>query len=329
VPEIGAVVIGRNEGARLELSLASVQEVAVPLVYADSGSIDGSPETAERLGVPVVRLDPALPFSAGRGRNEGLAELLRRWPSTDFVIFLDGDCTLDPKFPAAAVKKLTFEPNCAIVTGILSERFPERSVYNRLCAIEWRSPAGKIENMNRLGGIMAVRVSAFQQVGGFNLQAIAGEEPDLGVRLSLAGWSILKIDQPMATHDAEMLRFGQWWRRMLRGGHAMAHRYASHGHTVLRDGRREVRSVLFWGFLLPLAVLLLLIPTRGASLLLLGGYLLLGWRVYRHYRSAELSRSDALLASRFIIIGKVPEFLGIVRYVLNRSRGQFEVIDWR
>src|SRR5437660_737657 len=104
---------------------------------------------------------------------------------------------------------------------------------------------------------MAVRVTAFQQVGGFDLRAIAGEEPDLGVRLALAGWSAVKIDQPMATHDAQMLRFDQWWRRTLRAGHALAHRYASHGNTRFRDQRHELGSVLFWGFLPPVAVLVL------------------------------------------------------------------------
>jgi len=276
-------VIGRNEGDRLPRSLSSVQALGLPLVYVDSGSSDGSPAVAARLGAIVIELDPSRPFSAARGRNEGFQEVLRRWPDTSYVMFLDGDCELQRAFPAAAAATFEEHPDCAIVTGHLSERHPEASIYNRLCAIEWRSPAGLIENMNALGGIMTVRVSAFREVGGFNEQAIAGEEPDLGVRLGLAGYSIIKIDRAMATHDAQMLRFSQWWKRAVRSGHALAHRYARHGGTQFRDGRREIRSVLFWGLAVPLAVLLLMWPTRGLSLLLLGGYGLLAWRVYRHY----------------------------------------------
>jgi cellulose synthase/poly-beta-1,6-N-acetylglucosamine synthase-like glycosyltransferase len=236
---------------------------------------------------------------------------------------------LDPLFPAAAAATFEKHADCAIVTGHLSERHPEASIYNRLCAIEWRSPAGKIENMNALGGIMAVRTSAFRRVGGFNEQAIAGEEPDLGVRLGLAGFSIIKIDRPMATHDAQMLRFSQWWKRAVRNGHALAHRYARHGRTVYRDGRRELRSVLFWGFALPSIILLLLWPTRGLSLLLLGGYGLLGWRVYRHYLHSGLPRSDALLATRFILYSKFAEFAGVLRYCVNRLRGRFQIIEYK
>jgi len=327
--QMAAVVIGRNEGERLEPSLRSVIDAGLPLVYVDSGSTDGSVAVAKVLGIPVVELDPSRPFSAGRGRNEGLDEAQRLWPQIEYVLFLDGDCILDPAFPTAAVATFEREADCAIVTGHLSERFPDRSVYNRLCAIEWRSPPGRMENVNALGGIMAARVSAFRSMGGFNLNAIAGEEPDLGARLLLAGHSIMKIDEPMAAHDAQMLRFSQWWRRALRGGHAIAHRYASHGRSELRDGSRELRSALFWGFLLPLLIIALLWPTHGLSLLLLAGYPYLGWRIYRHYLRSGLAHSDALLIARFVVYAKLPEFLGIVRYGLNRARGRFHIIEYK
>ena len=326
---IAAVVIGRNEGERLSPSLRSVLDAGLPLVYVDSGSRDASPSMARDLGVPVVSLSSDRPFSAARGRNEGMAEVLRRWPRTEFVMFLDGDCTLDPAFPAAAKSAFGQYRDCGIVTGHLYERHPEASLYNRLCSIEWRSPPGFIAGGRGLGGIMAVRLAAFRAAGGFNEQAIAGEEADFAARLALAGWSVLKIDVPMATHDAHMLLFGQWWRRTTRAGHAMAYRYAAQAGTSSSDARRRVRSALFWGFLLPVAVLLLLVPTRGASLLFLLGYCWLGSRTYRYYRATGLDGPDARLATQFIIYGKFPEFLGIMRYGVNRLRGRFHVIDWR
>jgi GT2 family glycosyltransferase len=325
---ITAVVIGRNEGQRLEPSLKSVQAAGLSLVYADSGSTDHSCGVAEELGVPVVRLDPTRPFSAARARNEGASEVLGRWPESQFLMFLDGDCTLDPGFAPAAIATFERHPDCAIVTGHLSERDPNASVYNRLCSIEWSSPPGPIVDGKGLGGIMAVRVGAFRAVGGFDEQAIAGEEADFAARLARAGWSALKIDQSMATHDAHMLHFAQWWRRTVRAGHAMAHGYLGQRGASSR-ARRAVISSLLWGFLLPAAMLLLIIPTRGASLLLLAGYGWLSARIYRHYRGARLSTSDAWLATRFIIYAKLPEFIGILRYARNRLRDRFEVIDWR
>ena len=326
---IAVVVIGRNEGERLIASLQSVQKADLPVIYVDSGSSDGSPGRARSLGLHVVELDPARPFSAARGRNEGLSEAARLWPQTQYVMFLDGDCILEPDFPAAAAEKFDEDPQCAIVTGHLSERSENSSIYNRMCAIEWRGAPGFIENMNGLGGIMAVRASAFEEVGGFNDQAISGEEADLGVRLRLRGYSIIKIDRPMATHDAQMHRFGQWWTRAVRNGHSLAHRYASHGRTRFRDGLSGLRSAIFWGFALPVLILLLLLPTRGLSLVLLGGYLVLFWRIYRHYVDEGHSPSDARLMARFLIYAKFAEFLGAVRYCLNRARGRFHIIEWK
>jgi hypothetical protein len=126
-----------------------------------------------------------------------------------------------------------------------------------------------------------------------------------------------------------MLRFGQWWSRAVRAGHAMAHRYATHGRTDVRDAVRETRSAIFWGFLLPLMILLLLWPTRGLSLLLLGTYGLLGWRIYRHYKGTGVSDSDSALMGRFLIYAKFAEVLGILRYCLNRVRGRFHIIEWK
>lgn len=326
---MAAVVIGRNEGDRLKPSLQSVAAAGLPLVYVDSGSTDDSLTAARSLDVPVISLARDRPFSAARGRNEGLQEVSRRWPETKSVMFLDGDCVLDANFPALAAETFERKSDCAIVTGHLSERFPDASIYNRLCAMEWRSPAGRIDNMNALGGIMAIRVAAFKAVGGFNEEAIAGEEPDLGVRLCLAGYSIWKIDHPMATHDAAMTRFGQWWQRAVRGGHALAHRYSRHGRSRFRDGRRELLSDLFWGLAVPLATLVLLWPTRGLSFLLLGGYALLYRRVYGHYCRSGLSNADARLAARFILYSKFAHVVGIAKYAANRLRGEYRIIEYK
>lgn len=328
-PEMIAVVIGRNEGRGLDGSLGSVQTAGLPVVYVDSGSIDTSLDLARAVGVPTLSLDPVRPFSAGRARNEGLHEALRHWPAAAYVLFLDGDCVLAPSFPAAAAQRLSADKECAVVTGHLTERDPDASPYNRLCAIEWRSPTGVMTNMNGLGGIMVARISAFTEMGGFDLDAIAGEEPDLGVRLNLAGYSIVKIDAPMATHDANIKRFRQWWMRAVRSGQAIAHRYARHGHTRFRDGQRELRSILFWGLFLPGVILIALWPSRGLSLLLSTGYGLLGVRVYRHYVRTGLPPAEARLVTRFILVGKFAEAIGVLRYALSRMRGRFRIIDYR
>lgn len=328
-PDMVAVVIGRNEGRHLASSLTSVGKAGLPLVYVDSGSADGSPSLARQLGVAILELDPARPFSAARARNEGLVDALRRWPKVRYVLFLDGDCEIDRDFPRAAADMFERHADCAIVTGHLTERAPDASIYNRLCAMEWRSPAGKIENFASLGGIMAARISAIRAVGGFNEQVIAGEDSELGVRLALAGNSIFKIDKAMATHDARMMHFREWWKRSVRAGHSFAQRFALHGRSPLRDCRRELVSAILWGFATPATVIVLLVPTHGLSLLLLGGYVLLAWRVYRYYRASGTSPPDAAMATRFMLYSKFANFLGVLTFCLNWLRGSFHIIEYK
>src|SRR5688572_5313831 len=67
---VGVVVIGRNEGERLQRCLKSLlAQGGGPIVYVDSGSSDGSVAFARSVGVIVVNLDTSVPFTMARGRN--------------------------------------------------------------------------------------------------------------------------------------------------------------------------------------------------------------------------------------------------------------------
>ena len=66
---VGIVIIGRNEGARLVVSLQSALAALPPerIVYVDSNSKDDSVATAEQLGVSVVQLDGASTTHGSQG----------------------------------------------------------------------------------------------------------------------------------------------------------------------------------------------------------------------------------------------------------------------
>ena len=72
---IGIVVIGRNEGNRLKISLLSAIGENRTVVYVDSGSTDDSVQLAHSLGAKVIELDMSNQFSAARARNTGLFHL--------------------------------------------------------------------------------------------------------------------------------------------------------------------------------------------------------------------------------------------------------------
>src|SRR5262249_59555579 len=117
--------------------------------------------------------------------------------------------------PEHATSFLSSHPDVAAVTGRLRERHPERSVYNWLCDREWDRPPGE---MRECGGIMMMRTSALAGVHGYREDLIAGEEPELCVRLRAARWRLWRLGTEKALHDANLTRFAQWWRRATRGG---------------------------------------------------------------------------------------------------------------
>ena len=243
--------------------------------------------------------------------------------------FLDGDCFLQPDWLKTAEAALATDPNCAAIIGHLEERRPDASIYNRLMAIEWASPAGPLENFGNLGGIMMVRLSVFEALGGFRPEFIAGEDSEFGVRIGLAGHTVRKLDTPMATHDANMHHFSQWWKRSVRSGHAIGQRAHLHANGPLRDCARERFSTFLWGIALPILVLLTLWPTGGLSLLLLGGYVLLGWRIYRYRRRRGETRDDSWLYTQYTLLGKFANGWGLLMFFANQQRGRFRIIEYK
>ena len=98
---------------------------------------------ARGLGVAVVDLDLSIPFTAARARNEGFQRLQQIAPETEFVQFVDGDCEVAAGWLNRAEKALDGDAKVAVVCGRRRERYPERSIYNRLCDIEWDTPVGE------------------------------------------------------------------------------------------------------------------------------------------------------------------------------------------
>lgn len=185
------------------------------------------------------------------GRNEGFAALKRLRPDVRLVQFVDGDCELVSGWLNAALPFIAERSDIAVVCGRRRERHPDASVYNRLCDLEWDTPIGEAP---ACGGDSLVRVEAFDAVSGFRPQLIAGEEPELCLRLRQRGWRILRLDAEMTWHDAAIARFGQWWVRTVRSGYGYAEVSWLHRNSTLGIWRRELARAAFWGGLVPVAI---------------------------------------------------------------------------
>ena len=315
---VAAVAIGRNEGERLRRCLQSLTAQTGRVVYVDSGSTDGSREVACALGAEIVELDMSRPFTAARARNAGVARL-REDGLPEFVQFVDGDCALEPGWIAAALQEMAGDPALAVVCGRRREIAPEASVYNRLADREWNTPVGEAK---ACGGDSLMRMAAFEAVGGFDPRVIAGEEPELCVRLRQAGWRIRRIDRDMTRHDAAMTRFSQWWTRAVRGGYAYALGYAMHGAPPERHKAGEVRRIALWAVALPLAVL--------AAVLALGPWALAALLVYPAQVLRMTLRDSDFVYAVFTMLGKFAEAQGMLRFLRDRAAGRTpQIIEYK
>lgn len=315
----GVVIIGRNEGERLIACLNSVMPATSRMVYVDSGSTDGSVQAARERHADVVALDMSVPFTAARARNEGWRRLLELHPDTQYVQFVDGDCEVDEGWLDAARRHLQRHPEQAVVCGRRREKYPERSVYNRLCDIEWNTPIG---DAKACGGDAMMRISALAQLDGYKDDLIAGEEPELCVRLRKAGWRIHRLDREMTRHDAAITRFSQWWQRSKRAGYAFAAGASLHGAPPERHWVAETRRAVLWGLALPMSTLLL-------GVIFSPWFLMLGLIYPIQWIRLTLKTSDMAQAF-FTVLGKFPEAVGALKFARSRwSRRTDRLIEYK
>lgn len=325
--DVGAVVIGRNEGERLERCLDSLRGSVARIVYADSGSSDGSAERARARGAEVVELPRGAPMNAALGRNAGFAHLRELAPGLEYVFFVDGDCRVEPGFLTDARAALEQDPGLAAVCGRRRELHPEASLYNRVVDCEWNTPVGESDGF---GGDVLARVAAMAAVGGYDERMNQGEDPETAFRLRSAGWRILRMGRDMTWHDVALHSFAAWRRRHRRGGHAYAHGAWKHRGRPGRYNQRALLSILAWGAALPSVALVAAPFTRGLSLALLLLYPLQWWRIRA---SRRRQGDDARTAGRYALLityGKLEEAIGVLSCLLSLARGgKARVIEYK
>ena len=160
--DVSVVVIGRNEGTRLQRCLQSVRQshwgdTRHELIYVDSRSSDDSVASAKALGAQVIVLNDSSPCAA-KARNLGW------WAARgEYVLFLDGDTELHPAFVSRALYTLA-EPKLCAAWGHRRESRPQQSLYTTVLDLDWVYPTGR---SLYFGGDVLVR----------RLQAKPGEQP--------------------------------------------------------------------------------------------------------------------------------------------------------
>ncbi len=322
-PAISVVVIGRNEGQRLARCLESIRLIrgfdgeSVEIIYVDSASKDGSPEVAASYGAEVIVVHAERP-TAALGRNAGW-----RAARAEFILFVDGDTILHPGFVKAALEPMLQDASIVAVWGHRREIHPEVSIYNRILDLDWVYAPGIAEFC---GGDVLIRRRALEEVGGYDSELIAGEEPEMCRRMRARGYRILHIDHPMTGHDLQMTHFGQYWKRATRAGHAFAEisrRFRDSDDPAWEtDRKRNLLRGIFWAASLAIALIASLLGFTLLPLALWAALL-----IALSLRSAWKSRWKSHDVITLLLYGvhshlqQIPICVGQLRYSMDQRRG--------
>jgi len=322
-PAISVVVIGRNEGQRLARCLESIRLIrgfdgeSIEMIYVDSASQDGSTEVAATSGAEVIVVHAERP-TAALGRNAGW-----RIAKAEFILFLDGDTILHPDFVKAALEPMSQDVSIAAVWGHRREIHPVASIYNRILDLDWVYAPGIAEFC---GGDVLIRRRALDEVGGYDSELIAGEEPEMCRRMRACGYRILHIDHPMTGHDLQMTRFSQYWKRATRAGHAFAEisrRFRDSDDPAWEtDRKRNLLRGIFWAASLAIALTASLLGFTILPLALWAALL-----IALSLRSAWKSRWKSHDVISLLLYGvhshlqQIPICVGQLRYSMDQRRG--------
>jgi cellulose synthase/poly-beta-1,6-N-acetylglucosamine synthase-like glycosyltransferase len=322
LPLVSVVVIGRNEGPRLQRCLQSIAQMNHPsfdfeVIYVDSGSADNSLTLAKESGATVIALRPDRP-TAALGRNAG-------WHAANgsIILFLDGDTILQPDFVANSLPDLARE-NIAIVWGHRREIHPEHSLYNRVLDLDWIYAPGPTLYC---GGDALFRRNVLDATNGFDETLIAGEEPELCRRIAALDYTILHVDRPMTGHDLAITRFSQYWKRNIRAGHAFAEvserrrtdalAFWTYEATRNRNRALTLSTIFFAGVALSIVFLKL-----WPAIIMLVFFAVISLRSAYKARWKTTDKVALLLYGIHSHLQQIPIYWGQLQYKLNHRRGK-------
>jgi hypothetical protein len=123
----------------------------------------------------------------------------------------------------------------------------------------------------------------------------------------------------MTLHDAAMTKFGQWWKRMLRSGYAMAEGTFLHGAPPERHKVKESRRAWLWGLGIPVVAIttsVLFWPLGAAA------FAIYPLQAVRLAIRGKRSLRENWLHAAFLVIGKFPEMLGQLRFFILLCLGR-------
>ena len=154
---------GRPDKLRATLD-ALEREGPFPIVVVDQSEVPDS-DLAQRAGVQVIR-------DHGRGLSRA-RNLALRAVDSEWVVFVDDDCLVQPGFAAALREELASHPQAELVTGDVGEHHSRGGDYPPVATLRvsrpgWRTGRWTLPGRIGFGVFFAVRRATAERLGGWD-----------------------------------------------------------------------------------------------------------------------------------------------------------------
>lgn len=197
---ISFIVIGKNEGWRLDKSLSSIRQFVkaeslsdFEIIYVDSKSTDNSIEIAKSHAVNKI-FQITGECNAAIGRNIGAKE-----SSGDILFFLDGDMELILGFWRDIVDNSS-ELKYPFVSGVENDVLHDNQWNYVETNIRRSFIEGKDKYCNTTGGLFVISRNLWDKVGGMDNCQKVNEDFDLGIRLAKIGYPLCRKGRLWVNH---------------------------------------------------------------------------------------------------------------------------------
>ena len=288
---VSFIVIGKNEGWRLEKCLRSIkstapQELNQPyeIIYVDSRSKDSSIDISKKYADKVIQLTGEC--NAAIGRNIGAKEA-----GGNILFFLDGDMELR----SGVLKSIIGNDGC------LTYPFMSGVEYDYLYDNEWNKVEEKPRRVYKdgeatfekvTGGLFVIDRTIWEKVGGMDNRFVRSQDYDFGLRVCNIGVKLKRLGALWVNHYTRYYA--------VRTDSLTVFKYPA---LLTRKHFLEpnaFHTLFFWNYSAYLLVICV-----ATSLLALNYWLLLPYFVVLLYRSAK-------------VVMRTPTGLGFVRTFYKR-----------
>ncbi|MFI6647741.1 bifunctional polysaccharide deacetylase/glycosyltransferase family 2 protein [Streptomyces sp. NPDC050529] len=281
---VSVIVPAYNEKECIAHTLNSLASSTHPIeiILVDDGSTDGTPEIAESLGLPNLRVVRQENAGKSAALNNGV-----RQARYDIVVMMDGDTVFEPDTVHRLVQPFG-DPAVGAVAG--NAKVGNRNtIIGAWQHIEYVMGFNLDRRMYDLlrcmptipGAIGAFRRAAVLDVGGMSDDTLA-EDTDITIALHRAGWRVVYAEHARAWTEAPA-SLGQLWRQRYRWSYGTMQALWKHRRSVTdrgpsgRFGRVGMPLVVLFQIVTPLFAPLIDVFTLYAMLFVDFRASLLAW----------------------------------------------------